>query len=113
MPHVKLCTNKAMTSTEKESMLQGINRLITLIPGKTPEQTMVTFQDNSSLTMEGKSGPLCVMEVDIFQTAPLESKQRFVEEMFLFLKNDHSFPTDHVYIKLTEFDNWGAGGVYK
>lgn len=113
MPYIAITTEKEFTAEEKHRLSKRLGELITLIPGKTAEQTMISFQEKCFMFMEGKKSPLFFLRTDLYGKAPLESKQNFVKELFLLLHEDYGIPTENIYINIAERENWGTGGTLK
>ena len=66
MPYISTHTNIEITKEKEETITKRLGKAIEIIPGKTEEWLMVSFEDNLSLYFKGKTNqPIAFVEVKI------------------------------------------------
>jgi phenylpyruvate tautomerase PptA (4-oxalocrotonate tautomerase family) len=112
MPYIALNTSEKLSSSQKEKIKSGIGRLITVIPGKTEEVTIVDISDGRSMYTGGKEVPCAYVDLRVYRKADPDGKKRFIEELFVLLDKELGINKDNVYMSVLEFEQWGDHGAY-
>jgi len=113
MPYVHVSTNKAFDSAQKNELQTKLGDLISIMPGKTPEQTLIQITDDCSMYRRGFDGPLAIIEISIYQMQPFGYKSKLVSAIYELMERDCGIPAANLYIKFSEMPIWGAGGALK
>ena len=112
MPYVALNTSEKLSETRREKVKSEIGRLVTVIPGKTEEVTIVDISDGRSMYKGGKAVPCAYVDIRVYTKADPEGKKQFVNDLFVLLDKELGITKDNVYISVLEFEEWGAHGAY-
>jgi phenylpyruvate tautomerase PptA (4-oxalocrotonate tautomerase family) len=112
MPYVGLNTSEKLSETQKEKLKSEIGRLITVIPGKTEEVTIVDISGGRSMYKGGKAVPCAYVDIRVYTKADPEGKKQFVNGLFVVLDKDLGIPKDNIYMSVLEFEHWGDHGAY-
>ncbi|MDR0452875.1 MAG: hypothetical protein LBH15_07515 [Treponema sp.] len=112
MPYVGLSTSEKLSDSQKEKLKSEIGRLITVIPGKVEEGTIVDISAGRSMYKGGKAVPCAYVDIRVYTKADPEGKKRFVNDLFDVLDKDLGIPKDNVYMSVLEFEEWGDHGMY-
>jgi phenylpyruvate tautomerase PptA (4-oxalocrotonate tautomerase family) len=112
MPYIGLNISEKLSESQKEKLKSEIGRLITVIPGKTEEVTIVDISGGRSMYMGGKAIPCAYVDIRVYTKADPEGKKRFAEELFTVLEGELGIPKDNVYMSVLEFEQWGGHGTY-
>jgi len=113
VPYVSLQTSVKLDSAQKDLLQETIANLITAIPGKKPDNTMVSLLDGVSIHMGlGKADALYI-NVKLLGKAPLEAKGEFVTKASDALSKQLGVDKANIYINFDEYENWGTHGAIK
>jgi Macrophage migration inhibitory factor (MIF). len=110
MPFIRLTTNRKLTLQQEVTLKEELGRLITIIPNKKEETLMIHMEDNQIMYFQGDGHSCMMMSVSLYQTAPLEAKQRFVHEVTKMIEKVANIPVEKQYISFLEYPNWGKNG---
>ena len=112
MPYVCLNTSEKLSEDQKEKVKSEIGRLITVIPEKTEEVTIVDISDGRSMYKGGKAAPCAYVDIRVYTKADPGGKKRFVDGLFVVLDRELGIHRDNVYMSVLEFEQWGDHGAY-
>ena len=112
MPYINTKTNIEV-SKEKEEVLKGkLGKAIELIPGKSEEWLMVSFEDKCPLYFRGKSNvPIAFVEVKIFGSSEEEAYQKLTAQITKILGEELNIPANQTFIVFQESVLWGWNGT--
>lgn len=111
MPYINIRLSKEVTAQQKEQLKSKIGEIITLIPGKTEEVTMVDISGGNSLYLGGRSLENgAFVDVRLKGKAEFKPKALFTEAVFKTLKELFDSSDKDIYLNITEFENWGYRG---
>lgn len=111
MPYINTKTNVELTKGIEESIAQKFGKAIELIPGKSEEWLMLSFEDRSSLYFKGQSDePMAYVEVKVFGSSAEDAYQKLTAAITEILKEELSINPDHVYVRYEETKYWGWNG---
>lgn len=111
MPYINTKLNFPL-SKEKEQVLKArYGQAISLIPGKSEDWLMVSFEDSVPLYFAGKKeGRIAMVEVSVFGSASEEAYGALTAELTRILAEEAGVEPKKLYIKYTETSHWGFNG---
>lgn len=108
MPYISTKTTVAISAEKRESIKTKLGKAIEIIPGKSEQWLMLSFEDESSLYFRGNNDkPIAYVEVKSFGKAPVDSYSEFTKVVCEILKDELDIEPDSVYVKYEEVSNWG------
>ncbi len=111
MPYINTKTTVTISEDKKELIKKKLGNAIELIPGKSENWLMLSFDDNSSMYFKGsKEKPLAFVEVKLFGKASLDAYQKLTNEITDILNKELKIQPDCIYVKYEEVSNWGWNG---
>lgn len=113
MPYVKFVTSVKLDEKKREEVRTAIWDAVTVIPGKTPEVTMIEIQDEADI-MKGPGGdPAIFAETRLFTTAPTASKEEYSKKLFETFEKITGVIPARMYFNILEFNSWASGGNFR
>ncbi|GHV72788.1 hypothetical protein AGMMS49940_00900 [Spirochaetia bacterium] len=112
MPYIAFNISEKLTASQKEIIKSETGRLVTVIPGKTEEVTIVDICDGHSMYKGGKAIPCAYVDIRVYTKAEPAGKKQFVNDLFILLEKELGINKDNVYISVLEFEQWGDHGTY-
>lgn len=112
MPYVSIRSGAKLDETKRALVRKAVFDAIVLIPGKTPEVTMVEISDGCDLQKGPVTAPALFAELRLFTKAPMEAKRACAKQLMESLAPVTGIPTDRMYLNYLEFFEWGSGGHY-
>jgi len=111
MPYINTKTN-IMISQEKEvAIKKKLGKAIELIPGKSENWLMVSFEDQCSLYFKGESDKaIAFVEVKIFGSSSGSTYDKLTGAITNILNEELGIKPNQVYVKYEEVSNWGWNG---
>jgi phenylpyruvate tautomerase PptA (4-oxalocrotonate tautomerase family) len=113
MPFVGLQTSVKLDEAKKTLLQETISELITLIPGKKAENTMISLIDGISLHMGTGKADCLYINVRLLGEAPQEAKGQFVAGASEALSKQLGVDISCIYINFDEYKSWGSRGTYR
>ena len=113
MPFVKFVTSVKMDENKRDEVRNAIWDAITVIPGKTPEVTMIELQDGADLQKGPGGAPAIFMETRLFTRPPFDTKKEYCAKLFAKFEELLGVEPVKMYFNVLEFNEWGSGGNYK
>ena len=113
MPFVKFVTSEKLDESKRAQVRNAIWDAITLIPGKTPEVTMIEIQDQADLQKGPGGAPAIFMETRLFTRPPFDTKKAYCEKLFAEFNALLGVEPAKMYFNVLEFNEWASGGNYK
>jgi phenylpyruvate tautomerase PptA (4-oxalocrotonate tautomerase family) len=111
MPFINTKTNIAISKEKELVMKQKLGQAIELIPGKSENWLMLSFEDESSLYFKGLSDkPIAFVEVKLFGGSTDEAYQRFTAEVTDILNNELGIDPSQIFVRYEETKHWGWNG---
>lgn len=111
MPYINISISKEVTAEQKEQIKARMGKIITLVPGKTEEVTMVDISGGHSLYMGGKAlNNGAFIDIRLKGKAEKRAKEDLTEAVFKSLKEILGSNKEDVYVNISEFENWGSKG---
>ena len=113
MPYIAVNTAQKISDAQREKIKTELGRLITIIPTKTEAGLLIDFSDSRTTYKAGENVSGAFIDVRLFHKADFELKKKLTEEIFEMLSRELGIKKEHMYLNITEFDNWGTAGTYK
>ena len=113
MPFVHITTAKKINGPVKDELNQKIMEIMSVLPGKDKDNTLLCISDNASMFMHGEQNDGVFVEVRLFKKSPEENKKEFAQKIYAILKDVLELPDNScVYMNFMEFENWSKNGGY-
>ena len=109
MPYIELKTDKKISNATEEEFKKAFGKAIEIFPGKSERWLMINLVDECKMTFSGKTGNACMISVDLLGTASRESYEKMTAAASKIASELLDIPEDRIYIKYTEYKNWGCG----
>jgi phenylpyruvate tautomerase PptA (4-oxalocrotonate tautomerase family) len=111
MPFINTKTNIKISKEKELAMKQKIGKAIELIPGKTEDGLMVSFEDQCSLYFRGESDKaIAFVEVMVFGNSTAEAFNKFTGAITNILNEELNIEPNQIYVKYDEAKYWGWNG---
>ncbi len=111
MPYISTKTNVAISKDKEIEIKKKLGKAIEIIPGKSENWLMVSFEEQCSLYFKGKADSgIAFVEVKLFGKADSASYNKLTVVISDILKDELGIAPDHVYVKYEEISNWGWNG---
>ncbi len=112
MPYVRISTTKELTLAEKEDLYAKVAAIMSILPGKNFDNTMIQIESGCFIRKGGKSACL-VMDVHLLNASPEEAKKEFCEEAMRLFEKELGIPNATQTVNITELPHWASHGVYR
>jgi phenylpyruvate tautomerase PptA (4-oxalocrotonate tautomerase family) len=111
MPYINTKTNVTI-SKEKETIIKKkLGKAIELIPGKTENWLMLSFEDQCSLYFKGESDKaIAFVEVKILGSSSKTAYNKLTSAITDILQEELDIASDQIYVKYEEVSTWGWNG---
>ena len=110
MPFINVKTNVSVTGDKAEVIKSQLGRAITAIPGKSESWLMVGIEPEYKLWFKGTSEEAAMVEVSIFGGASHNAFTTLTSHITGILTDQLGIPSDRIYVKYSEVENWGWNG---
>ncbi len=112
MPFIDIRTTRTVPAAKSEALKSRIGGIIDIIPEKSEAVLMIDINDKCNLFFGGKRQECCYMAVNLHHEAPMENKKELIEKLFVIVASELEIEQDNIFITISEFPYWGAGGQY-
>ncbi|MFA6587073.1 MAG: phenylpyruvate tautomerase MIF-related protein [Bacilli bacterium] len=111
MPFIQLKTS-ASISGEKETILKDLfGKAISLLPGKSEEWLMVSFEEKKHLYFQGsKDKDSAILEVKVYGKAEPEDYEKLTGKLTEIVSSVLSLSPERIYVEYEETPTWGFAG---
>ncbi|MBQ2955025.1 MAG: hypothetical protein IJE08_01040 [Clostridia bacterium] len=109
MPYVRLNVSRPLTAEQIEAAREAIASVMSALPGKTRDNTMIHIAGSCALTMGDSGEPCMFLEARLYKPAPVENKQDFVKKISSALCSLFDIAPNRLYINIIELNEWGVG----
>jgi hypothetical protein len=111
MPFIQLKTS-ASISAEQERVLKDLfGKDISLLPGKSEEWLMVSFEEKKHLYFQGsKDKDSAILEVKVYGKAEPEDYEKLTRKLTKDLASVLPLEPDRIYVEYEETPTWGFAG---
>lgn len=111
MPYINTKVNMTLEKEKEIRIKERFGKAIALIPGKSEDWLMLSFEDNCSLYFRGDSEKkIAYLEVKIFGSAPDSAHDLLTAELTKILNEELGIEPQQIYIKYEEVEYWGYNG---
>ena len=113
MPFINVHIGKPISEDKKEEVMKAIASHMTIIPGKTIDNTMIEISAGRDMFMGGEKRDLIYVDMKVNGPAPTESKDEFVKALVADFEKILDIPGKNFYMSIAEMTGWGVGAGYK
>lgn len=111
MPFISTKVNVKISKEKEEILKSKLGKAIELIPGKTEDWLMLSFDDQCNLYFKGVSeDKIAFVEVKIFGKATKADYAKLTKAITDILNQELDINSDRIYVKYEEVDHWGWNG---
>lgn len=111
MPYISTKTTVKISNDKCEAIKKRLGKAIELIPGKSENWLMLSFEDEGNLYFKGKNDkPLAFVEVKLFGKASGDAYNKLTGEITRILNDELNIQADCIYVKYEEVSTWGWNG---
>ncbi|MCR4904716.1 MAG: hypothetical protein K6A33_01450 [Clostridiales bacterium] len=111
MPYIDISTNASLAPEKIEALKAKIAAsLASSFPGKTENWLMVRVAGGETMFFAGSSAPCMMVDVSIFGAQSKANYQKMTAAVCRLAEDECGIPADRVYVKYTEYDQWGWNG---
>lgn len=111
MPMIITKTNASISVEQEKILTKAFGEAIALLPGKTEEWLMLSFEDGARMAFRGSCDrELCYIEVNLLGAASREAYDKLTARLCELIHETLGIPTDGIYVKYEEAKTWGYDG---
>lgn len=111
MPCIQTKVNIKISAEKEKALKQEFGRAAELIPGKSENWLMLTFEDGCRMYFQGGGDePAAFVEVKIYGKAPAPAYDALTAEITRILGNELGIDAKRIYVKYEETQYWGWNG---
>ena len=111
MPMIITKTTTAISKEQEEALTRSFGEAIALLPGKSEEWLMLSFEEGARMAFRGKlENDLCYIEVNLLGKANREAYDRLTARLCEIVTETLGVPSDGIYVKYEEANTWGYNG---
>lgn len=111
MPYISTKTTVTISPEKREIIKMKLGKAIELIPGKSENWLMLSFEDNSFMYFKGSNEkPLAFIDVKIFGEASKDSYSKLTKAITEIIHEELSIQPDFIYVKYETVSTWGWNG---
>ncbi len=111
MPCIQTKVNVKLSQETERSIKAKLGEAVALIPGKSENWLMLTFEDQCRIWFRGEdSAPAAFVEVKIYGKAPGTVYDKLTARITEILDEELGIAADHIYVKYEEVAHWGWNG---
>lgn len=112
MPYVHVIVSEKLGPKETEALRDAVAGKMSLLPGKTRENTMIHISAGEAISKGDGGEPAAFVEARLYRESPAEAKTAFAAEVTELLTR-LGIPAKQVYMNFLELEHWASGGVYR
>lgn len=109
MPHIKITTNTPIPREKQETIKTQLGNDAAII-GKTESWLMVELCENAPLFFKGTDAPAAIASVDLYGAASGDKYGKMTAAITKLIGEQLNVPADRVFVKYSEYRNWGWNG---
>jgi len=108
MPYVSITTAKKIDCPAKEKLNQEICAIMTTLPGKNKDNTLICLIDEKPMFKSGAPNNGVFCEVRLFGQSPEDAKKEFAQKMKAIITDVLKLEeNDCLYMNYIENETWG------
>lgn len=111
MPYIELKTDKKISKSIEEELVREFGKAIETFPGKTERYLMINVEGDCSMAFAGEIGSCCIVSVDLLGSATDEVYAKMTERTCQIVSKSLGLSEDRIYVKYSEYKNWGWNGI--
>lgn len=104
MPFIHVQTNTEIQ--DKESLKQALGQLITMIPGKTEERTMICLEEKLDLYFGGSGSPCAMVKTRVNLGSGHSRDTEYCDAVIGMLSEQLGIAENRIYTVLSEEGYW-------
>jgi len=114
MPYIDVNITKKLSDDEKDILKTKLGELISIIPGKTEDVTMIGINDGYTMYMSGqRKEKLAYLNIKLFKQSEFEYKMELTKQIFEFFEKEFDITGENMYMNFDEYDSWATRGTLK
>ena len=110
MPYVHITTTAPADAAKKSALLEGVDALLPILPGKNRNNAMVHIDSGAFVAMGDPATPCVFAEIRLYGKSPADAKSKFTASLTELFTRELGVPAHHVYLNYFEMDHWGTNG---
>lgn len=110
MPYIHTMTNVGISGKKEQIIKQRMGEAIELIPGKTENWLMLSFQDDAHMYFKGADDPCAICQVKLYGSATEDAYEKLTAALTDILCEELDLVTDRIYVTYQEIGTWGWNG---
>lgn len=111
MPCIETKVSISISPEQEAAIKTELGKAIRLIPGKSENWLMLTFEQNVSIYFQGdKESPAAFVAVSVYGKTEKPSFDRLTGEICRILQDNLGIASDRIYVKYEEVEHWGWNG---
>lgn len=111
MPYISTKTTVSISPEKREIIKTKLGKAIELIPGKSENWLMLSFDENSLMYFKGSNNrPIAFVEVKIFGTSTSDAYNNLTKAITDIINEELNIDSDCIYVKYEEVSTWGWNG---
>lgn len=111
MPFIQTKTNVSLSADQKESLQQALGKAIAIIPGKSEQWLMLSFDDQVPMAFAGTNDPCAMVQVLVYGNPNPDAYSSLTEEITSVLHHTLNIDPARIYVAYQETHNWGWNGA--
>lgn len=111
MPFVHLSTTKAISTKEKAELANEIAKLVSTMPGKPYERTMVKIEAECEIYRAGELAECAYFQTHFRKPVSIELQKAYIEKMYALFYDKLRLETQQIYMSMIALDTWGSRGT--
>lgn len=111
MPMIITKTTTTISKEQQAVLTKKFGEAITLLPGKSEEWLMLSFEDGARMAFRGKcDSDLCYIEVNLLGAASREAYEALTARLCEVVSETLGVAPGGIYVKYEEAKTWGYDG---
>jgi Macrophage migration inhibitory factor (MIF). len=108
MPCIETKLSVSLSEDKEKILKTKFGEAISLLPGKSENFLMVSFEDNCHLYFKGQNTePIAFVEVKIFGKSTNEAYEKLTASLCDILNREIGISPTNIYVKYEEVSHWG------
>jgi len=110
MPFIATTTNLKISPETEQLLKQKLGQAIALIPGKTEDWLMLSFQAEMPMYFQGNAAPALYADVRLFGSANPQNYNKMTAELTKIYAEALDILPSRIYVTYAEVSHWGWNG---
>lgn len=111
MPYVSVSTSASLSSEKKSVLQREIGTLISIIPGKNIDNTMIKIEGDCDMFMGDAREKAVFCEIRLLGNASKENKAELYEKLHHLFFDE--LDIEKLYLNYNIFEEWGSGDSFR